>query len=116
MSNLQQSMAAFAQRANANPHVCKLTEALQTQLHVEVLEAGDCYRLPVVAGAITGVDRVPVPTHETLLLRGRAPVLEAIFDGRMHPLVAFNRGELEVYGPQPDQIRLDAISLLIWGA
>jgi hypothetical protein len=116
MSNLQNAIEAFAQRVNANPHVLKLTEALQTQLHVEVLEAGECFRLPVVEGAITGVERVPAPQHETLLLRGRAAVLEAIFEGRMHPLAAFNQGELEVYGPQPDQIRLDAISLLIWGA
>ncbi len=117
VSALQRAIEGFSQRANANEHVRRLTRDWQAQIFVQDIDDGGCYRLLRADGLITGVERTGLPQHEPLLLlRGRGPLLEALFSGRTHPLSAFNDGDLEIYGSQPDQIKLDSISLLIWGA
>jgi hypothetical protein len=116
VSPLLHVIEGFARRANANAHVRRLARDWQTQIYVEATDSSDCYCMQLADGLITGVERAPVPLHETLLLRGRGPLLAAVFGGQLHPLNAFNDGDLEIYGSQPDQVKLDAISLLIWGA
>lgn len=115
-SPLLHAIEGFAQRANANEHVRRLARDWHTQIYVEGTDPSSCYCMRLVDGLITGIERAPVPEHETLLLRGRTPLLAAVFGGLLHPLTAYNDGDLEIYGSQPDQVRLDAISLLVWGA
>jgi hypothetical protein len=115
-SALQRAIESFSQRANANEHVRRLTRDWQTPIFVQATDEGGCYRLLRTDGLITGVEPAELPQHETLLLRGRGLLLEDLFSGRTHPLNAYNDGDLEIYGSQQDQIKLDSISLLIWGA
>lgn len=110
------AIEGFAQRANANVHVRKLARNWHTQIFVEGTDPSSCYCMRLVDGLITDIEPAPVPQHETLLLRGRTPLLVAVFGGLLHPLTAYNDGDLEIYGSQPDQVKLDAISLLVWGA
>jgi hypothetical protein len=117
VSPLQRAIEDFSRRANANEHVQRLTRDWHAQIFVEATDEGDCFRLLRSDGRITGVERTAVPRDDgLLLLRGRQALLSAMFSGQTHPLNAYNDGDLEIYGPQPDQIKLDAISLLIWGA
>ena len=116
MSALHSALDGFSLRANANTNVRQLARAWRTQLYVQATDSPDCFRLQVADGVIVGIEQVEPPVHETLLLRGGADLLESMFNGQVHPLSAYTDGEIEIYGPQADQIKLDAISLLIWGA
>ena len=68
-------------------------------------------------GRVEGVEPTgEEPGDEALLLRAPAPVLERVFSGALSPLGAYTDGQLEVYGSQKDQIKLDVIALVLWGA
>lgn len=51
-----------------------------------------------------------------LEIRAPGDVLEAVFSGTMAPTEPYNSGELMVRGSQDDLMRLDIITLLLWGA
>ena len=71
----------------------------------------------VVGGGIHDVRPTDAePGDEALLLRGGSDVLQAVFSGTRSPLGAYTDGELEVYGNPKDQIKLDVIALVLWGA
>lgn len=116
MTELERALHAFSVRANGHAHVRDLARHWQTEFYVESTDSPNCFRLVLREGEIVGVESTTPPTHETLLLRGNAQVLQAVFSGSQHPLTAYNEGYLQIYGPQADQNKLDAISLLIWGA
>jgi hypothetical protein len=40
--------------------------------------------------------------------------LEALFTGKLNPVEAHSNGILEVYGEPKDQVKLDAITLVLW--
>ncbi|MBX5467007.1 MAG: sterol carrier protein [Firmicutes bacterium] len=42
-------------------------------------------------------------------------ILEAVFAGRMAPTDPYNRGDLLVRGQADDLLRLDIITLMVWG-
>lgn len=42
-------------------------------------------------------------------------VLRAVFSGQLSPTEPYNRGELMVRGSSDDLMRLDIITLLLWG-
>jgi len=56
------------------------------------------------------------PGDDALLLRADQAILQKIFSGNLSPLGAYTDGLLEVYGSQKDQIKLDVIALVVWGA
>jgi hypothetical protein len=116
MTPLGHALREFSVRVNGHSHVRALARKWQTSLYVQGLDSPECFRLVLEEGQIVKIEPTEPPTHDTLLLRGDTQVLESVFSGRLHPLSAYNEGQLEMYGPQADQIKLDAISLLIWGA
>lgn len=116
MTPLGHALREFSVRVNGHSHVRVLARNWQTSLHVQSLDSPECFRLVLKEGQIVEIASIEPPTHDALLLRGETRVLESVFSGGLHPLSAYNEGQLEMYGPQADQIKLDAISLLIWGA
>jgi putative sterol carrier protein len=116
MTPLCYALQNFSVRVNGHSHLRTLARKWQTSLYVQSLDSSECFHLVLNEGQIVQIEPSEPPTHDTLLLRGETQVLESIFSGDLHPLSAFNEGNLEMYGPQADQIKLDAISLLIWGA
>jgi len=111
------ALQRFRLKANASDRVRRITAVWHPSLFVECLDTGARYRLSIDDGLIAPIDRTDSePGDSALLIRGDSAVLAAVFAGTRHPLHAYNDGELEVYGSQGDQVKLDAISLVIWGA
>ena len=48
-------------------------------------------------------------------IRATEDILKAVFSGQMTPTEPYNAGDLMVRGHQDDLMRLDIITLLIWG-
>lgn len=116
MIELERALHAFSARANGHAHVRDLVRHWKTEFYVQSSDSLSCFRLVLRDGEIIDVETTTPPIHEVLLLRGETDVLRAVFSGSEHPLTAYNEGHLQIYGPQADQNKLDAISLLIWGA
>jgi putative sterol carrier protein len=67
----------------------------------------------VVQGGTVRVENVG--TEPSIVLRAPRKVLEAIFSGASTPTEPYLDGSLSVFGSQEDVIRLDFLSLMIWG-
>lgn len=117
MSELFKSLSYFQQRANANVAVRRIAASWSQRLVVECRDSGVAYELDVRDGQLSDVrPRASQDDESGLLIRGEERLLSQVFAGTVHPIRAYNDGDLEVYGEQRDQVKLDAISLAIWGA
>ena len=117
MSPLQQMLGDFAGRANAHPTLRTTLQGWSPDFFIQSSDSGECFQIHVHGGGIDSV--LPTntePGDEALLLRGGSDVLQAVFSGGLSPLGAYTDGRLEVYGKPKDQIKLDVIALVLWGA
>jgi hypothetical protein len=115
--SLNQSLVNFQQKANANLRVQRIATGWSQRLVVECCDTDQRYCIEIRDGRLSDVQVKPISTNDgCLLIRGQEDLLTRIFNGAHHPLTAYNDGELEVYGEQRDQVKLDAISLVMWGA
>ena len=58
---------------------------------------------------------VGVVENPDMMIQASEAILTAIFSGQMTPTEPYNAGDLLVRGQQDDMMRLDILTLLIWG-
>ncbi len=117
MSGLQPLLASFAGRVNAQASLRSALAGWSPQFFIQSPDSGETFQVHVASGQVQHVAAVDTePGDDALLLRGHSDVLASVFSGQRSPLGAYTDGELEVYGSTKDQIKLDVIALVIWGA
>lgn len=117
MTGLLNLLRDFAVRVNDHPALRRPLAGWSPDFYIEASDTGRTYEVHMVGGRVEGVDATgEEPGDEALLLRAATPVLERVFSGALSPLGAYTDGQLEVYGSQKDQIKLDVIALVLWGA
>jgi hypothetical protein len=108
---------AFVGRVNMQPRLTTLLKNWEPDFLVQVRDADSGFRFVFRNGRVEGI--VPTrdePGDRSLLLRGDAATLRAMFSGELNPLRAHSDGKIEIYGSEKDQIKLDTIVLIVWGA
>jgi len=117
MIGLLNLLRDFAVRVNDHPGLRRPLAGWSPDFYIEASDAGHTFEVRMVGGRVEGVEPTgEEPGDEALLLRAATPVLERVFSGALSPLGAYTDGQLEVYGSQKDQIKLDVIALVLWGA
>lgn len=117
MSALHQMLGDFAGRANAHPSLRNTLQGWSPEFFIQTIDSGECFQIHLDGAGIDSVLPTSIePGDEALLLRGGSAVLQAVFSGDRSPLGAYTDGQLEVYGNPKDQIKLDVIALVLWGA
>ncbi len=103
----------FVERCNANPRLTAMNRDWTRDVAILATDTGEIFwiqsaegQLSAGAGAKSGAD---------LEIRADGDVLAAIFSGQMAPTEPYNQGDLLVHGSQDDLLRLDVITLMIWG-
>ena len=122
--NLLQTLNTFASSANTNPHVQRITRGWSVNIHLECLEGDHRYLLEVKEGTIANVSQITesehrqatvMDAHDHVLLRTDNQCFTDIFAGQRNPALASLEGDLEVYGDESHSVKLDAITLILWG-
>jgi hypothetical protein len=117
MTRLLDLLGDFALRVNDHPALRRPLAGWSPDFYIEASDTGDTFEVHMAGGRVEAVARTgEEPGDEALLLRAATPVLESVFSGALSPLGAYTDGQLEVYGSQKDQIKLDVIALVLWGA
>ena len=117
MSRLHELLRGFAGRVNGQASLRTTLAGWTPDFFIEARDTGDIFQVRVERGQVEDVLRATAdPGDEALLLRADAAMLERIFTGMLSPLGAYTDGLLEVYGSPKDQIKLDVIALVVWGA
>lgn len=115
-SALHAVLVRFAAQVNANTRIRSLIKGWTPPFVVEGRDTGEAMAVLLDGTQIAGIEVLDCePDSHALVLRGDAHTLIEVFEGRLSPLVAYSDGLLEVYGEQRDQIKLDAIALVLWG-
>lgn len=115
MSELLKSLQEFQQEVNTNENVHKLIKNWNPNFIIESSDTGEFYTLEVYDMRIKNILEGEVNSDHEIRIEGDDEILTAIFTGDLNPAEAVLNGELMVYGDQNDQLKLDAISLVIWG-
>lgn len=107
----------FKHQVNGNAQIQRIVKGWNTDVALEERDTAVCWRLRVNEGVIGDIDRGAPATYEDCPMRivGDAATIRAVFEGRINGIRANNDGLIEIYGPMGDQVKLDAIALILWG-
>lgn len=108
---LRDALETFARRINEDARMRKMVADWERTIALEASEGGGG-GLRVRAGEVTVVD---APDAPDVVLRASGQVLADVFRGAVSPTEPYLDGTLTVQGSQEDVLRLDFLSLMIWG-
>lgn len=111
---LQETLQEFQSCVNRN-------KALRTILkhwdRVVLIQASDTVEHFVLRITNSFIEEIRSGGAEApdICIRADADVLREVFSGRMNPAQGYMQGILQVRGSPIDQMKLDAIALVMWG-
>lgn len=109
-------LQTFQGQVNGNKRVQKLLKGWEPIILVESTDAPDIFHMHVSASQITKIEPAVEREIDHLVhLRAKRSDLIAIFSGQRNPARAFLDADLECFASDKDQVKLDAIALIIWG-
>jgi SCP-2 sterol transfer family len=114
--SLDETLAQFRDKVNADSRLQSILRGWEPVIAVEVLDTGWKRYLLVRDCRIDDIRPDCADDSHVVHLLASEEVLTAVFDGRLNPTEAFLDGELQIFASDKDQVKLDAISLMLWGA
>jgi hypothetical protein len=114
--SLIDALLQFRDRVNADSRLQTVLRGWEPVIVVEVPGGGWKQYLVVRDGRITGIGPECKDSTHLVHLLAEEHVLIAIFTGGLNPTEAFLNGDLQIFASDKDQVKLDAISLMLWGA
>ncbi len=103
----------FVRACNENPRLRQMNRDWNRTIVIRTSDNGRCYWLQSENGLIQHGegDR----DNADMRIEGSDKVIREVFSGAISPTEPYNAGDLLVKGSQDDLVRLDIITLLIWG-
>ncbi len=116
MSELHQVISSFADKVNANDKVGRLISNWNPNIILSATDRDAVFTLRVRDTKIQSVAVGEESARHEIRMEADGEVLRAIFTGQTNPATAVLTGDLAIFGEAADHIRLDAVSMLIWGS
>ena len=110
---LAASLEHFRSSFNDNERLRVMSRDWNRIIHVQATDLGTDHTLEMREGEL--FHRPETPATADIVLRGPSETLTDMFYGDISPTQPYMDGTLVVQGSQEDIIRLDFISLMIWG-
>lgn len=115
MTSLENNLLKFIDDVNAMPRMRSLLKDWEPQVIVRVSDSDEFFSFRVEDSNLTPLRTDSIELPHTVTLRAGEETLNKIFSGAMNPARAHLDGDLEVFGSDKDEVKLDAISLILWG-
>jgi putative sterol carrier protein len=109
---LTEALTGFAARINEDARLRQMISDWDRTVRCVATDSGRVAGLKVEASqvSVTGGGEA-----EDILLEAVEPLLVGMFSGEVSPTEPYMDGRLRVRGTQEDVLRLDFLSLMIWG-
>jgi putative sterol carrier protein len=107
-------LAQFARACSENERLCQMNRDWFRTIAIRPEDLGREFWLRSEGGPVRMLSEPPEGEPD-LVVEAPADVLAAVFGGEAPPTQPYMDGTLRVRGHQDDLMRLDIISLLIWG-
>lgn len=115
MTAIKHQLQAFQEKLNANQQIGKLINNWNPNIIIKALNSDEQYTMFVADGKISHIENGLFESAHEITIEGDSDILLKVFSGTTNPAEAVLDGELFVYGGDQDQIKLDALTLVIWG-
>lgn len=116
MSELHQILSSFADKVNANDKVGRLISNWNPNIILSTTDSEAVFTIIVRNARISDITVGEEASGHEIRMEAASDILRSIFTGRTNPATAVLTGDLAVFGEAADHIRLDAVSMLIWGS
>jgi hypothetical protein len=111
---LTRALSLFQAKVNQHPRLRTLLQGWDRDLVIECDDVELSQALHVRGSLISDASDATPHADVTITMRASHPVLVDVFEGRRSPAKLFLDGDLQVFASDKDQVKLDAISLLLW--
>ena len=115
MSELFSCLVKFQNEVNTNESVVRLVKNWEPNIIIKSLNSEEIFTILIRDLKIESIVEEEQKSEHQILLEADEDILHSIFDGQTNPAEAALNGDLFVFGDQKDQIKLDAVTLLVWG-
>jgi hypothetical protein len=118
-SALRAGLERFQGDVNVHPQMDKVLRDWEPTILIECSDdAAQSYILSVRGRKIVEVVApiaIDAQASCDIRVRGSVQTLTEIFGGSLSPVTAFDEGLLQIFASERDQIKIDTISLILWG-
>src|SRR6266511_2669781 len=113
-SRLVRSLCVFRDRLNDHPRARSLLRDWDRDISVEATDTEERAVMVLRNTKIEALVSAPGDAQVVVTVRAPRDLLCAVFSGEMNPTTLFLDGALQVFATDRDQMKLDALSLLLW--
>jgi len=112
---LNEHLKTFSERVNETKQLRVLLKKWSPEIVIKPEDGTEIFSLDVQESLIKGIHASELNREHVIRLEGETAILEEIFSGKRNPARASIDGLLKIYGSNKDEVKLDAISLILWG-
>jgi hypothetical protein len=113
--SLSDCLAHFCNSVNLNPIIPPLIKGWEPNIIISCEDSDEAFTLYVRNCKAESIRPGQDQSHTHVVeISARQEVLCGIFSGRQNAASKFLEGELAIFGSDKDQVKLDAIALLVW--
>jgi hypothetical protein len=113
MESLESVLREFGDKVNAHPRLRRMLAGWDRDTLVRAVDTGATFLMKFADSRVTEI--VAAPEQSTDVdIRADEAVLRDVFSGRENPAQLFLDGTLQVYASDRDQVKLDAITMVLW--
>jgi putative sterol carrier protein len=112
---LEDVLLKFKSLVNGNTRTRALMKSWQPDIVLQALDSSKAFYLTIRNETVEQIETGTSAASHQISIRASEAMLISIFSGDVNPSTAFIDGELEVYGSDIDRLKLDALTLVIWG-
>jgi putative sterol carrier protein len=108
-----QALDAFVERFRGEPRLRQMTAGWDRTIEVRADDLPEPFWLRVEGGTLTRPAAPPGPADMTL--SAASDLVRDLFLGRISPTEPYLTGDLRLLASEADVMRLDVITLMVWG-
>lgn len=114
-TKLKATLDDFQAKVNANERIGRILNGWSPNIYIEPRGADETYTLLCADNKITDVLDGRHEADHFVHLAAEPAVILQVFSGELNPSEAVLDGILSVFASDKDQVKLDAITLVLWG-
>ena len=114
MSELQTCLVQFKDKVNGHPRMRTLLKGWDRVAGVTATDTGAVFTVTFRDSQIVDVQQGGAERERELQIEATEALLVGVFSGATNPASEFLEGRLQVFASDKDQVKLDAITLVLW--
>lgn len=114
-TSLKATLEDFQSKVNAHDRIKRILDNWAPNIFIEPRGADESYTLICADKQITDIKDGRVEADHFVHLAAEPAVILQVFSGQLNPSEAVLDGVLSVFASDKDQVKLDAITLVLWG-